>query len=191
MAIVISVFAALFSATAAAAQTPAAGAGVCKAGTTIAASVYGHWMGSGGDTANGDDPTVMQYQYVVTNIGKAWDTVTEDTFNAPCSGTYTINVSFLKDAITKTSDCGTTPGTFDDVYVQVWRKPSGSDPVRIGNEYGAWAGETGNAVYRATASYQVTAALLQGDQIFTEVLSDGGVFRCLASANLDIHKIGK
>jgi hypothetical protein len=167
------------------------GAAVCKAGNTIAASVYGRWMASGGDTSKGDDPTVLQYPFVVTNIGKAWDTVTQDTFTAPCSGTFAISVSFVKDSITTTQSCGTTAGTFDDVFVEVWRKPSGGDPVRMGNEYGAWAGETGNTVYRSTASYAVTAALAQGDQVFTQVLSDGGLFRCLASANLDIHKIGK
>jgi hypothetical protein len=174
----------------AAAQTPI-DALICKPGKTVAASVYGLWMGSGGDSGMGDDPTVVQYPNLVTNIGGAWDDQnTKEIFTAPCTGTYTVSITFVRDSVSTTSNCGSTAGTSDDVYIEPWRKPvGGGDAKRIGNEKGAWAGQAD--ISRSTGAYTVSARLDAGDQIYTLVLSDSGRFRCLASVNLDIHKIGR
>lgn len=164
---------------------------ICKPGKTVAASVYGLWMGSGAG-GSGDDPTIVQYPKTVTNIGEAWDETGHTTFTAPCLGTYTFSIVFVRDSTVTNSTCGPSAGTSDDIYVQLWRQPfGGGDPERIGSEKGAWAGATTSDSYRATGSYTVSARLQQGDQIYTLVLSDAGKFRCLASANLDIHKIGR
>lgn len=173
------------------AQTASGADVICKAGKTVAASVYGLWTGSGGGGGSDGDPTLVQYSYIVTNIGNAWNGNTE-MFSAPCSGAYTVSLSLVRDSVSTTTDCGPNAGTNDDIYVQVWRQPvGGGDPKRIGNGKGAWAGVTGADTPREGASYAVSTHLDQGDQLYTLVLSDGGKFRCLASANLDIHKIGR
>jgi hypothetical protein len=169
----------------AAAQTASGSDVICRAAKTVAASVYGLWMGSQGD------PSLVPYQFIVSNIGNAWNGSTS-TFTAPCSGTYTFNVTFVRDSVTTTENCGPTAGTFDDIYIEVWRQPVGGGPAkRIGNEKGAWAGQTGMDTYRATGAYAVSAHLDEGDQVYNLVLSDSGRFRCLASANFDAHKIGR
>lgn len=164
---------------------------VCKPGKTVAASVYGLYQGSGAGGSAGD-PTVVQYPKTVTNIAGAWDEAGHTTFTAPCVGTYTFSIAFVRDSIVTDSTCGPNAGTSDDIYIEVWRQPfGGGDPKRIGNEKGAWAGQTSPDTYRATGAYTVSARLDQGDQVYTLVLSEDGKFRCLALVNLDIHKIGR
>ncbi len=99
-------------------------------------------------------------------------------------------MSFVKDAASTGTTCGSV-GTYDDVYITFWRQPvAGGSPVLVGNQFGAWAGEVASPVYRSAASYHVVTQLDQGDSVFTQVSSDGGTFRCLASANFSAYKIG-
>jgi hypothetical protein len=181
--------AAILAASSAAAQTPPPDL-VCKPAKTVAVSVYGLWMGSGGTGGANGDPSIVVYDTLVTDVGSAWDTLNKNKVTASCTGTYALDVSFVKDSITTGTNCGAV-GTFDDVYVTLWKQPvGGGSPVRIGNQFGAWAGEAAAPVYRPAASYHVAAHLDQGDAVFTQVSSDGGPFRCLASANFTVYKIG-
>jgi len=154
----------------------------CAANQTIAASAYGTWLGSSGD------PSIVVYGNTVTNIDNAW--VNNSEFVAPCRGTYTFSISYVSDASTP---CPTDAdiGTIDDIWVAFYKAPRGTNPQVIGNPKGALKGQVHTAANRGTASYTLTIPLKTGDIVFTEVASDNNVYRCLASANFEAHKIGR
>jgi len=174
----IVALAAILAASSASAQT--APEFICKPSKTVAASFWGQWLSFPGP------PAIVQYPNRLLNMGAAFDTI---DFTAPCTGTYSFTVSFVRDADFHTR-C-TAQGTADDVYIQIWLHPAdgGSDRL-ISSSKGAWAGQTPPQTGRATGADTIDALLSQNDMVYTKVLSDQAQPICLGVANFEGHKIG-
>jgi hypothetical protein len=141
---------------------------------TIAVSVAGQWLGTGGAD------TILNYPTVITNVGGApapW--TANSVFLAPCAGYYFFTVSFVKDSYYA---CSGSVGTQDDVAVYLTRNGQLIGPN------GAWSGEgTGR---RGTGAIGVAVRLNQNDAVQSWVRSDGGFHRCLAAYNFTGFRIG-
>jgi hypothetical protein len=141
---------------------------------TIAVSVAGQWLGTGGAD------TILNYATVITNVGGSpapW--IGGSIFLAPCPGHYFFTVSFVKDTY---YPCSANGGTQDDVSIYLTRNGSLIGPNA------AWSGE--GAGRRGTGAFGVAVRLNQNDAVQSWVHSDGGQHRCLAAYNFTGFRIG-
>jgi len=153
----------------------------CDPDQPVAAAAFGVEMGSSGSDS------LITYPNVVTNEGHALKG--GEAFVAPCTGVYSFSISFNTESF---QPCPTEVGTQDDVIVYFIKStaPDHDDAVVVGNWNGAWRGQLiGTPVKEGQASYTVDLQLNAKDAIQTKVYSDGGVPRCLASANFSGHLV--